>query len=116
MRPTFGQPSPTFRGWIRLALLPALYRANPPAARVSVPTLPVYSGRPIDASGAHVRKTVRRPAVVNRKPRTRAVNEGHDVHWVDPAVAVWVAEHIRMRDGYRRPGGALMTPGVPCVC
>lgn len=81
-----------------LALLLALYRAHTPRllARVSIPTLLVYSTKPSRPSRVQ-RKTEQSVRwVMRRNPhiKTIGVHGGHYVHWVDASVAGSVANHI----------------------
>ncbi len=88
-----------------LSLALQLYRAQPPRllARVSMPTLLVYSTRP--AAREHQRRRIARAVarICQANPQVTAVpvDGGHYVHWVDPTVPDQVAAHIRQATSTR---------------
>lgn len=82
-----------------LALLLALYRANPPRllAGVAAPTLLVYGTTPSQPPKVQRKTEQSVQRLLRHNPHIQAigVNGGHYVHWADPSVVGSVADHIR---------------------
>lgn len=82
-----------------LALFWGLYRAHLPqlVARISVPTLLVYSTKPSEPSRIQrqTERSVKRLLRRNTHLWTIAVTGGHYVHWADASVVSAVADNIR---------------------
>ncbi len=82
-----------------LALLLALYRANPPRllVRSTMPALLVYSLKSSESPSVQRRTEQSVEWLLRRNPHlwTLAVPGGHYVHWVDASVVGAVADQIR---------------------